>query len=407
MTPLHPRHRIDIGLRDLRFALAACARDEDSDRARAALESACEQPHEMLATHSVRSAFDLLLGALALPANSEVMLSALTIPDMARIVRAHGLRPIPVDLDPDTLAPTTATLERAYSPRARVLVVAQLFGAQVDATACARFASERGLLLVDDNAQGFCGPESLSRPSPATVIFHSFGTIKTATALGGALTRVRDRALLDRMRAQHQQWPVHPTSAYAKKVSQYAALLVPREPAVYRWFGAACDRLGPGLDRVVMSMTKGFPAHSDEELLRALRRRPCGATMALLHRRCTGFSQADRDRLRARADAGEAISRAIAPRARLLGGAMPHRTHWLVAPLLQTPERAIAPLRAAGFDAARGTTSITAIPAPADRPDLEPAIARAAMDRVLFVPAYPEIPEADRARLGEALCALA
>lgn len=407
MTPLHPRHRIDIGLGDLRFALQACARDLDADRARASLEASCERPREMLATHSVRSAFDLLLGALALPAGSEVMLSALTIPDMARIVRAHGLQPIPVDLDPQTLAPTTATLERACSERTRVLVVAQLFGAQVDLRECARFASARGLLLVDDNAQGFCGRESLSRPSPAAITFHSFGTIKTATALGGALTRVADPALLRRMRAQHQQWPVHPTRAYAKKVSQYAALLVPREPAVYRWFGAACDQFGPGLDRVVMSMTKGFPAHSDEALLSALRRRPCGATMALLNRRLTGFSQRDRDRLRARSEAGEQLSRAIAPHIQLLGGAMPHRTHWLVASLLRTPERAIEPLRAAGFDAARGTTSITAIPAPADRPELQPAVARAAMDRVLFVPAYPEISAADRARLADELRALA
>ena len=272
MSPLFPRHRIDIGLDELRFALEACARDPDADRARAALEASVASPQEVLATLSVRSAFDLLLDALALPAGSEVMLSALTIPDMVRIVRAHGLEAVPVDVDPATLTPTREALERAYSPRARVLVVAQLFGARIDLGTCARFAHERGLLLVDDNAQGFREPASLDAPSPATVVFHSFGTIKTMTALGGALTRVRDRALLDRMRAQQARWPVHPTGAYAKKASQHMALLVAREPEVYRWFGAACDRFGPGLDRAVMAMTRGVVSNSSHSRVAKLRK---------------------------------------------------------------------------------------------------------------------------------------
>ena len=93
---LHPRHRIDIGVDDLAFALAACARGVAAPRAASALAEVVG--HELLATHSVRSGFDLLLDALALEPGDEVMLSALTIPDMARIVRGRGLVPIPVDV---------------------------------------------------------------------------------------------------------------------------------------------------------------------------------------------------------------------------------------------------------------------------------------------------------------------
>ena len=46
-----------------------------------------------------------MLEALALPAGSEVLVSAVTHPDMIRILEAHELVAVPVDLDTATLAP--------------------------------------------------------------------------------------------------------------------------------------------------------------------------------------------------------------------------------------------------------------------------------------------------------------
>ena len=34
-------------------------------------------------------------------------MTAITIPDMVQIVKYHGLVPVPVDLDPDTMAPVS------------------------------------------------------------------------------------------------------------------------------------------------------------------------------------------------------------------------------------------------------------------------------------------------------------
>ena len=49
-----------------------------------------------LACLSVRSGFDLLLAALDLPPKSEVLITALTIPDMVRIIKDHDLVPVPL-----------------------------------------------------------------------------------------------------------------------------------------------------------------------------------------------------------------------------------------------------------------------------------------------------------------------
>lgn len=92
---------------------------------------------------SVRTAFDLYLKALRLPRGSLVVCSPLTIPDMVTILCEHGLVPIPIDLDPSTLAPNARALETEVSrrraksadgdseARVRAIYVAHVFGAQV------------------------------------------------------------------------------------------------------------------------------------------------------------------------------------------------------------------------------------------------------------------------------------
>lgn len=100
---------------------------------------------------SVRTAFDLYLKALDLPRGSLVVCSALTIPDMVTIFEEHGLVPVPVDLDPETLAPEPGALEaevarcggggggggaasggeQQQKQRVRAIYVAHVFGAQV------------------------------------------------------------------------------------------------------------------------------------------------------------------------------------------------------------------------------------------------------------------------------------
>ena len=101
----------------------------------------------------MRSAFELLLDALALDEGSEILLSAITHPDMARIVSRHGLVPVPVDLDLETLQPRGELLERAVTERTRALVVAHLFGARVDLDEAIAFSRRHGLLLIEDCAQ--------------------------------------------------------------------------------------------------------------------------------------------------------------------------------------------------------------------------------------------------------------
>lgn len=56
-----------------------------------------------IVTVSVRTILDLYLLAKNFPKGSEVLMSAVNIPELTKIIRFHGLIPVPVDINIDTL----------------------------------------------------------------------------------------------------------------------------------------------------------------------------------------------------------------------------------------------------------------------------------------------------------------
>ncbi|HXF98882.1 MAG TPA: DegT/DnrJ/EryC1/StrS family aminotransferase, partial [Gaiellaceae bacterium] len=356
---MYPRHRIDIRPGDLAFAAVACARPWRRERLERAIEELVAPPDDALACLSVRSAFDLLLGALDLPAGSEVLVSAITHPDMVGILELHGLTPVPVDLDLETLAPSPELAEELVSERTRMLLVAPLFGCGVDLAPLAAVASRHGLLLVEDLAQDLREPGLAGSPH-ADVSLFSFGPIKTATALGGAVARVRDDGLRARMRAALAAWPLQPRRELLARTARFALLAALARPAAYGAFVRACRRRGRDLDELLSSFVRGFrvPYH-DPAFAARIRRRPSAPLLALLRRRLATF---DRERLARRAALGERLASALPQELFHPGRRAPVRTHWVFPVVAGDPGRLLAEVRRQGLDAApaRATSAIVA-----------------------------------------------
>lgn len=401
--PLHPRLTIDASFRDVRFALSACARTKDAERAARhaaeSLEAAWAPADGALAALSVRSAFSLYLSALDLPQGSEVLLSAVTIPDMPRLVREHGLVPVPVDIDPFTLAPRVVDAERAWSGRSRVFVVAHLLGGRVDLTPLAAWARARGVRLVEDCAQGFSAPNDHGARA-ADISLFSFGSIKTMTAFGGALAVVRDPAVLQRMRAAQARWPLQPTAKYAAKVARVGALMVAQRPGLYRGIERLAVLGGTTLDDIVLRAVRGFPVPPGGTLRPLLQFRPSGALLATLRHRLRTF---DASALARRAEQGECAHRMLRHRTSLLGEGALARTHWLVAIAAAHRARLVRRGRALGLDLAAGASNIAAVPRPPERPELPALEAERFMSRIVFVPANASVPQSLFERLADLL----
>src|ERR1700687_3249140 len=108
MLTLQSRHRLDIRFRHFAYALSAGIWAHNVERLTSRLPGGWSPGGDGLACRSVRSGFHLLLSALNLPAGAEVLVSAVTHPDMVRILEAHGLVAVAADLGVATLGPPLA-----------------------------------------------------------------------------------------------------------------------------------------------------------------------------------------------------------------------------------------------------------------------------------------------------------
>ena len=170
-----PRKRIDIGIRDLARGFLFCCAPGDGARERAQIESAWDK-RASLTCLSVRSGFDAVLAALALPRGSEVLISAVNIADMAHIIEAHGLIAVPVDIDMRKLEVAVANLALAATPRTRAVFVAHLFGSRMLMQGIVEFCNKNKYLLIEDAAQAYTGDTWRGEPL-ADVSLFSFGPV--------------------------------------------------------------------------------------------------------------------------------------------------------------------------------------------------------------------------------------
>jgi perosamine synthetase len=387
---VYPRHRLDLAGGDVLTGLRATLLVPDPATLEAAVLQAAGLTDHGLVCLSVRSAWDLLLQVLAWPTGSEVIVSAITHPDMVTIMQAHGLRAVPVDLDLATLAPRIEDLERACTPRTRAVMIVHLYGGRIDLRPVADFARRHDLLLIEDSAQAFTGTRSLA-PSGADVSMFSFGMIKTASAAGGALVSVVDAELRSSMRKEQDSWPAQGRIGYAVKLAKAGGLAVFNDPRRFGVLYRLCRRVGVDLDGMISTSTRSFAA--GEALWARIRRRPTPALLAVL---CRRLGLVDRDRLARRAAMGEEL-RAGLPAAYLHpGDELQRRTHWLFPVLAPDPGALVAALSDAGIDVSTGTSNLVAV---THDDGSVPECAGRLMSAIVYLPSYPELGEEGKDRL--------
>jgi dTDP-4-amino-4,6-dideoxygalactose transaminase len=388
-----PRGTPDIGWIDLLAGLRDCLAPPPEGAARALAEAAMGHTGA-LACLSVRSGLDLTLQALALPAGSEVLVSAVTIPGMIQVLGHHGLVAVPVDLDMERLSLDTSSLERALTPRTRAVLVAHLFGCQMDLSPTAALARSHGLLLLEDCAQAYDGRYA-GHPHSDVAMF-SFGPIKTSTALGGAILRFRDPALLARARAIQAAYPAQPLSPYLRRTLLFLGLKAVARPAPFAALVALCRLGGRSHDALITGLLRGFPGG---DLIARLRHRPCAPLLAMLARRlrCPPAAAVARRTAQARAMIA-ALSERLIP-----GSLADLHTHWALPLASADPEVLARLLWALGADASRSASSLYVVAPPPGRQ--EATRAAAVMGRLLYLPLHPALDDAAIWRLARAISA--
>ena len=159
-------------------------------------------------------ALQIALMALDLQPGDEVIVPAFTYVATAEVIALLKLKPVMVDVDPDTFNLTGEIFEQAITPRTKAVVPVHLYGQSADMEVIMKIADKHGIYVVEDNAQAIGADYNLStgQTQKTGTIGHigctSFYPSKNLGAYGdGGAIYSNDSELADKIRkiANHGQ----------------------------------------------------------------------------------------------------------------------------------------------------------------------------------------------------------
>ena len=118
-------------------------------------------------------ALQIAMMALDLQPGDEVIVPAFTYVATAEVIGLLKLKPIMVDVDPNTFNITAEIIERAITSKTKAIVPVHLFGQSCDMESILKVAKSHNLFIVEDNAQAL-----------GSVYTFSDGTKKFAGCIG-------------------------------------------------------------------------------------------------------------------------------------------------------------------------------------------------------------------------------
>ena len=384
------RTQLKIGWGDLLLGalrgLAPPQRDAELKKA----ERFFSDDDSWMAAYSVRTGFELLLKALDLKPGDEVIFSAVNVKGMVKIVTEMGLVPVPVDIGFGDMSPSPKLLEAAITPRSKVFIAAHLFGTRGQLGDIFKLAQSRGLVAVEDCAQAFNG-RSYAGATEADVVMFSFGPIKTATALGGALLRVKKTELLARMRELQAVYPIQTDKKQLKRLVSAAGLKIVSSPRVLGFVYRYYKKRGRNYEEELADKVRDVAPLKQKG---GLKYQPSASLLWMMNRRMRQLSDGD---LAVRAYKGRHLAELLKGAAILPGQTAQHHDYWLFTFVTEKPDAFLSALREEGFDVG-GLPRSQYITAPKDRPNLEPAMAAGLMRNLIVVPCYEAMPDSELVR---------
>ena len=380
---LHPCKRIDMSWADWFLAAAWALKNAARLPGRRSAKAEAPADGNALVCLTVRSAFDLYLQARDWPPGGEIVFAGLTVPDMPRIAQERGLRPVPLDIDPLTAEWSAEALKRSVGPQTRAVVLTHLFGAKVEIEPSLETARRAGAAVVEDCAQAYRGQGWLGHPE-ADISLFSFGPMKTATALGGAVARVQRPEIRERMAQIQSGYPLQPAGEYLRRVLLCGLMLAGSNPTAYGVLSALAEAAGADREALLHRFTRNVPP---DELWARLQRRPCAALLAVLARRLSQGEALFERRRRL----GRKLFEAAGQEAPIPTRHAHDHAFWMIPLLVEDAAAAKRLFRAHGFDA----VSNRLYPAPGARAAGAERVAEA-----VYLPFDPRMSEREMERLG-------
>ncbi|XP_074662625.1 uncharacterized protein LOC141915120 isoform X2 [Tubulanus polymorphus] len=342
---------------------------------------------------SVRSGLDLFLRVKHFPEGSQIIMTALNIPDMVRVVKHHGMIVIPLDIKIDDMAPKIDHLELLITDKTVAIIVAHIYGKWIDMNPIIEVAQRYNLSVLEDCAESFCGLEKLGDPRSDLVMF-SFGTIKFCTAFGGAVLNIRDIDLYRKMNKLHETYPCQKQTDYFTKIlKMMMVLLLLNSPKIVKPAMFFTRTFNIDHKKRVIELIRGFP----DNLIHRLRQKPSTALLAVMWNHLRKFNAVEFGLMKSKCDY---VAARLPDTITLVGSEAVLKNYWLFPILVESPNEFLENLFAMGIDAYRGATQLNVVEPNIEKSGAEvnylklhyPYEAKYLIDHVIYLPVNKFVP---------------
>jgi len=154
---------------------------------------------KVLLTTSCTHALEMAALLLDIQRGDEVIVPSFTFVSTVNAFVLHGVRPVFIDIRPDTLNLDEGLLEGLITPRTRAVVPVHYAGVGCEMDAILEIAQRRGIAVVEDNAHGLFGKykgENLG--TFGCLATQSFHETKNVTCGEGGALLINDVRMMER-----------------------------------------------------------------------------------------------------------------------------------------------------------------------------------------------------------------
>lgn len=352
------------------------------------ISSLFSSQNNVIVTVCIRTAFDLYLSAINLPPGSEVLITSINIPEMTRILRMHGLIPVPIDINLETLITPADKIEAAITSHTRLIVVAMLYGVTFDLTEIGEIAKKKGIPIFEDCAECYSGNNFFGSECAEATVF-SFGPIKTATAFGGGVIIVRNQEVFSKMNSIHSKYPVQPKKAYVVKVLRYSLGMISLNSTIANNIIRRTSHLF-NIDhkKYVVKLMRGFPPSTGLEIYRF---QPCNGLLSFLHWRLTNIDQ--EELMKSMEKLNKATQVLTDGKVFVPGHQTKRKVYWLYPVIVNNANLDHVSLNNAGIDAYRGISQLNKIDPPTGSSYPQIPETNKMFNALLYFPLHKDVPE--------------
>jgi dTDP-4-amino-4,6-dideoxygalactose transaminase len=158
------------------------------------------RPHAISVT-SATAGLHLVMHALKLSPNDEVITTAMTWPSTVNMIELTGGRPVFADIHPDTLEIDVAEIERKLTPRTRAIIPVHYGGQPCDLDKMAQIVGNRPIHIIEDAAHALgAAYKGHVIGSSSNIAIFSFHPIKGITTGEGGMIVCSDEAMATKLR---------------------------------------------------------------------------------------------------------------------------------------------------------------------------------------------------------------